>query len=666
MKKTRIWLLTALLLFAVLPAKVSLADDITGISLEQELREAINKEIMYGYSEGIYKPGNKVTRGEFANFISRALKLQEGPHKFPDVSITSSLAPGINASAEAGIVSGQTGGYFNADEEISREQMVIMIKNAMDYKLVDVPYEAPTILTDFHKVTSSTSRIAIANSVSLNITIGFPNADGKTYRFEPAKDATRAEAAAFIIRMIHAIEGIQDPTPEPEEKPFKIAEVDSNGELNFTSKEFKTYTDAVNSWNAASSSQVVTLDGKVIKMQSGLVYSNPSIGMYTTKLYSDPELKSEVTYVQPNEEMKYIASSEDSVKVYLGGLTAYAKQSEVSLMPAVAVKKQNFYSVNSSNELVFNFYSPALKTYYAFEVGKAPSFLKQGVSYYSWDGYKFYSNANGGSSSYVGKSYTYYQYLSGRAKTVYTADQLNQYINQRLLELENLYKASPSTYAIYKDATTKSKVIGLGTYLKEMESKYNVNALLILAMAFHEGQYGMSSKAQTLNNLFGIKAYDSNPDKAEPYPTVNASVDALINSYLDKNYIPPTGPYANGAVPGNKAIGYNVKYASDAYWGAKVASHMYRIDRGLGLKDYKRYTTIGLINTDGTNVRSSASSAQGTTNLLYTFKTKDKPVIIVSEEKASDGWIWYKIVSDDRKSEFGYVRSDLIDKVDIN
>jgi hypothetical protein len=185
-------------------------------------------------------------------------------------------------------------------------------------------------------------------------------------------------------------------------------------------------------------------------------------------------------------------------------------------------------------------------------------------------------------------------------------------------------------------------------------------------MAFHESQYGMSSNALKLNNLFGIKAYDSNPSGAEPYPTVNDSVDALVNSYLNKNYIPQSGWYANGAVPGNKYIGFNVKYASDAYWGSKLGSHMYRIERGLGFKDYSNKQVIGLTNTANTNVRTSPSSTQGTTNLLFTYKTANKPVIIVSEEKAADGWIWYKILSDANGSQYGYVRSDLVDKLQSN
>lgn len=658
MKKLSKLLLTLILLISIVPVTKAYADDIDGIKLEGELREAVEKEILFGYGEGVYKPGNKVSRGEFANFITRALHLPEAEPRFPDVSKTSKLAPGINSAAQAGIVKGLSNGNFGPDQEISREQMVIMIKNALDYQNVNVEYEVPTILSDFNAITSSTSRIAIANSVSLNITIGFPNTDGKTYRFAPGNTATRAEAAAFIIRMIHAIEEIEEPTPVPGEEPFAISSIDSDRQLQEATREFKTYDEAVTQWDK-SGNQVVTYMGKVIKMSTGLALGSPSINSSSnvTELYKTSTLTgSSVTYVQRGEEMKYLSSDENYVEVYIGGRTAYARQSDVELVPTKMVEKQNYYTVNASNELVLNVSSKTSNMNGAVVIGKAPSFLKQGNKYYSWDGNKFFTNSSGLSTSYVGQSYSYFQYLQARVQTSYTAEELNQYINKRLLELEK------TGLSKYKNASTTSKLIGIGTYLKEIETTHRINALLILAMAFHEGDYGMSEKAFKYNNVFGIGAYDST-NTATPYPSVQASVDGLVNNYLGKNYIPPTAAFANGAVPGNKLIGFNVKYASDAYWGAKVASHMYRIDKELGGKDYGKYTTFGILNTDGTAVRSAATTSA---NLIYRYTTKNKPVIILGEEKASDGYIWYKVNTDDKTTTTGYIRSDLVDKITVN
>ncbi|KAB2332562.1 S-layer homology domain-containing protein [Bacillus mesophilum] len=669
MKKAKILLLAVALILSLLPAGIGQAatDDITGIKLEAELREAIQKGILTGYSEGVYKPDNKVTRGEFATFLARALKLPEAPHKFSDVAVTSKLAPGINAAADAGIIAGGTDGNFKPDNQITREQMVIMIKNALDYKNIDVPFEKPTILTDFDTVTASASRLAIAASVKLNITIGFPNSDGKTYRFEPARQASRAEAAAFIIRMIHAIEDFENQLPgEPgqpiEEKPYVISTIDQNGELVESAKKYKTFAEAEASWN--SSSEVITFNGKVMKMASGLAYASPSIGKATTSLYSGANFRTVDAAVPAQEELRYIESTEEAVKVYIGGRTAYVKHSDIHLVPAKMIKNQNYYTVNARAELVHSIYNPGTKQYGSYEIGKAPSTLKQGVRYYSWDGTKFYTNNLGTSTSYVGKElYPYYQYLSARTKTPYTAAELDRFIDNKLAELE------ATGLSVYKDATVKSKVKGLGSYLKKVEAESNINALLVLGWAMHESQYGMSPNALRLNNLFGIEAYDSNPEGAVSYPKATDSVDALVSKYLNKAYAVQGDWRSNGAAPGNKGMGFNVRYATDAYWGSKLAGHMYRIDKALGFKDYNKKQVVALTNTPGTNIRSTPSSAAGTTNLVFTYKAAKMPIVIVGEEKAADGYVWYKILSDadtTGKNPYAYIRSDLADKIETN
>ena len=67
-------------------------DDITGINLEQEMRDLIQLGILKGYSEGEYRPEEDVTRGQFAAFITRALKLPESAKgekaSFPDVPMS--------------------------------------------------------------------------------------------------------------------------------------------------------------------------------------------------------------------------------------------------------------------------------------------------------------------------------------------------------------------------------------------------------------------------------------------------------------------------------------------------------------------------------------------------------------------------------------------------
>ncbi|MGQ0453010.1 phospho-sugar glycosidase domain-containing protein, partial [Bacillus sp. SS-TM] len=84
--------------------------------------------------------------------------------------------------------------------------------------------------------------------------------------------------------------------------------------------------------------------------------------------------------------------------------------------------------------------------YTEFRYGVAPSFMKQGQQMYSVDGKTF------GDETF----YQYFNYLSLRSKTDYTAEQLDSYV---------------------KSIKPDSPLIGLGKKFKEVESKYNVNRL---------------------------------------------------------------------------------------------------------------------------------------------------------------------------------------------
>ena len=61
------------------------SDDITGITLEKDMRAMIDLGVMVGDGKGKYRPNEEISRGEFAALLSRVLKLPEGTSQFSDV-----------------------------------------------------------------------------------------------------------------------------------------------------------------------------------------------------------------------------------------------------------------------------------------------------------------------------------------------------------------------------------------------------------------------------------------------------------------------------------------------------------------------------------------------------------------------------------------------------
>jgi hypothetical protein len=209
------------------PGTATLAanDDITGIALEQQMRSLINQGIIQGYGPGQYHPSEKVTRGQFAAFLSRALQLPAGTPKFKDVPANSSLADAINRASSAGIVNGYDGETFRMNEPITREQMAAMIDNALVFSKAERK-ETTLTFADSYQINTS-FRKAVERIVNDKIINGYKNSLGMSV-FKPKNEATRAEASAFISGMLSVIKELQAqgtngggevPAPAPQPAP---------------------------------------------------------------------------------------------------------------------------------------------------------------------------------------------------------------------------------------------------------------------------------------------------------------------------------------------------------------------------------------------------------------------------------------------------------------
>ncbi len=622
-------ILTATLLvssvFTSLPAKADgvIVDDITGIALEAEMRKMIELGVVQGFSEDVYKPKNNVTRGEFATFVSRALQLPAGDKGFPDVDPSSKLEYGISSANKAGIVTGYSDGRFGPNDKITREQMAVMMERALIY-LKLTPTQASIQFTDENKFNSSYTKRAIATIVHYEITNGIPNGDS-TSRFDPQQYAKRDEAAAMISRLLNAAKLEPDPITY-----YNVSTI-QNGQIVQGSKTYYSYDSAVAAMTDPTK-QLVTLNGEILKMPAGLAVAKPSTTSAITIITDERGIG--LTYVSTQTEMKYIESTENKVKVQLANTIGYVSHDNVTLIPDALKLGQSFYEVQGQ-DLIHHIYLPAGKYYVNYVYGRAPSFLKSGTKYYSWNGDTFH-DATG---KQVGTAYQYFNYLPVRTKTNYTAEDLNRFV-------ANSKSTSP-----LKD---------LGAVFKKAEETYRINALYLLANAIHESNWGLSTIAKDKKNLFGIQAYDSDPyNSAKSFKTFEECIMFQAEK-LSSSYVHPTGSYSNGAVSGNKSVGMNVKYASDPYWGQKLSGHMYRADVFLGLKDFGKYR-IGTTTEAGLNVRKSASTSL---SAQFTYRNAGLPVVI-QEEVQGDLGTWVKTFSDSKDYETAYIFGEYVKELMI-
>lgn len=93
------------------------------------------RNIIGGYPDGTFKPGNSITRGQAAAMIAKLIKLDTDNVKnpgFKDVSTENGYYKAIAAMAEEGIISGYGDGRYGPNDPIKRGQMASILVKAFD------------------------------------------------------------------------------------------------------------------------------------------------------------------------------------------------------------------------------------------------------------------------------------------------------------------------------------------------------------------------------------------------------------------------------------------------------------------------------------------------------------------------------------------------------
>lgn len=151
-----------------------------------------------------FKPEQKITRAEFAVMLSRGLGLlgdRETAQRFRDIQPSTQTGDYIGAAAKAGIITGNTDGTFRPNDNITREQMAIMMIRAMEYTnhpiiLSGTSASAVAIFKDKSKIQSQSAEF-VAKAVQSGIIKGM-----SANVFQPQGNATRAQAAVMLQRML--------------------------------------------------------------------------------------------------------------------------------------------------------------------------------------------------------------------------------------------------------------------------------------------------------------------------------------------------------------------------------------------------------------------------------------------------------------------------------
>lgn len=196
-------------MYAVIGYNKSFAD-LSGHWAKADVELLASKLLVNGRTEQQFAPQGEITRAEFAALLVRGLGLSPAPSaaSFKDVAAADWFAGYIGAAVKAGLVEGMDAGLFAPKGLINREQMAVMISRAI--QTAGKPLAAGVgdlgMYSDESQI-SGWAKTAVSQAVEAGLMNGV-----EPGLFSPASNATRAETATVLKRLLQYVEFMNETT----------------------------------------------------------------------------------------------------------------------------------------------------------------------------------------------------------------------------------------------------------------------------------------------------------------------------------------------------------------------------------------------------------------------------------------------------------------------
>lgn len=165
------------------------------------------KGVVNGYPDGSFKPQNNVTRADFLIMLLRSLGYNTSieiayEDNFTDVEVGAYYAVACGMAKQLGIATGNPDGTFAPSNYITRQDMMILAKKALESKLGSEITGNTAVLDKFNDK-AEISAYAV-ESLAAMVDAGIVN--GKGEGIAPKDNTTRAESATIISMIIDYID----------------------------------------------------------------------------------------------------------------------------------------------------------------------------------------------------------------------------------------------------------------------------------------------------------------------------------------------------------------------------------------------------------------------------------------------------------------------------
>ena len=166
-------------------------------------KDAINKlaglGIVNGKSEKIFAPNDNVTREEFVSIIVRAFQLTKSDKEaeFSDVNKDAWYYKSVKTAFSSGIINGMGDGKFGIGQQITRQDMAVIISRAVEVSGLELYTIYPDKTLNDLDLVSDYAKDAVGKMIKAGVINGNDAGD-----FMLTSKATRAQAAQIIYNIL--------------------------------------------------------------------------------------------------------------------------------------------------------------------------------------------------------------------------------------------------------------------------------------------------------------------------------------------------------------------------------------------------------------------------------------------------------------------------------
>ena len=183
--------------------------DIQGHWAQAYIEALAGIDVIAGFPDGTFRPGESVTRAQFAAIIAKAFSPtpQKAASDFVDVSRNFWAYQVIQTAYRGEFLSGYPGRVFRPDERIPKVQVLVSLASGLKLRSEDT--SVLSVYTDAAQIPNY-ALSAVAGATTRELVVNYPTLS----QLNPNKNASRAEVAAFVYQALVNAGRVQ-PIPSP-------------------------------------------------------------------------------------------------------------------------------------------------------------------------------------------------------------------------------------------------------------------------------------------------------------------------------------------------------------------------------------------------------------------------------------------------------------------